>query len=255
MNRKVLVGLCSVLIAVAGCVLFLGRSAAQSSAAASRITQAVDESRLTFLRGNTHLWARPQFDQGVVPPDMSMGSMLLILRGNPGQEAAAQKLLADQHDKASPNYHKWLTPQEFGARFGASDADITAVKNWLESHGFSIEQVMNGRSLVQFSGTAGQVSAAFHTDIHNYLVNGQTHWSNASDPAIPSALAPAVVGVASLNNFPRIPASHFYGNFRRTKPNGHVVPVKKDFTLGRVAACRTVHALSSAPAILPRFTT
>jgi subtilase family serine protease len=231
MNRKLLLGLCVALLA-AGCLVFLGKTFAQSSAAQSRITQAVDESRLTILRGNTHPFARPEFDRGVAPPDLPEERMLLVLRASPEQEAAAVRFHAELQDKSSPNYHKWITPEEFGQRFGASDADIQTITSWLESHGFTIDDVSKAHNLIEFSGTAGQVSAAFHTDIHSYVVNGEQHWANASDPAIPSALVPAVTGIASLHNFPRRPASHFVGNFRRDNSTGKVQRLKKDFTTG-----------------------
>lgn len=231
MNRKFIGVLCGLSL-VAGCLIFLGRTSAQTSVAPSRITQAIDETRLTILRGNTHPFARPEFDRGVAPPDLPEEHMLLVLRRSPEQEAAVQKLLAAQHEKSSPYYKKALTPEEIGRQFGASDADIQTITSWLQSHGFAVNEVANTRSFIDFSGTAAQVSAAFHTDIHKYIVNGAQHWANASDPAIPSALVPAVVGVASLHNFPRKAGSRFHGNFRRDKSTGEVRPLKKDFTMG-----------------------
>ncbi len=58
----------------------------------------------------------------------------------------------------------------------------------------------NGMS-IDFSGTAGQVSAALHTEIHRLSVNGKDHIANIRDPQIPEALAPAVSGIVSLNDF------------------------------------------------------
>jgi len=90
----------------------------------------------------------------------------------------------------------------------SSDADVQAITQWLASHGFSVTNVTRGRSVVEFSGTAQQVTAAFHTEIHKFLINGEQHWANASDPAIPAALAPVVAGVASLHDFKVTPQSH-----------------------------------------------
>ena len=69
MNRKLWLGVC-VALAVVGCLVFLGKTSAQTSGAQSRITQAIDETRLTILRGNTHPFARAKFDHGVAPPDL-----------------------------------------------------------------------------------------------------------------------------------------------------------------------------------------
>ena len=140
-----------------------------------------------------------------------MQRMLLVLKRSPQQDFALHKLLDDQQDKASPNYHKWLTPDEFGVQFGPSDQDIQLVTGWLQSHGFQVNRVSHGRTVIEFSGAEAQVGEALHTTIHKYLVHGQEHWANASDPQIPAALSPAVAGVLSLNNFPAKPMLHLLG--------------------------------------------
>ena len=95
------------------------------------IRQAVDETQLTTLKGNTHPLARPQFDLGTAPATLSMDRMLLVLKRSAAQETALRKLLDDQQDKHSPNYHQWLTPEQFGKQFGPTDADIQTVTTWL----------------------------------------------------------------------------------------------------------------------------
>lgn len=177
------------------------------------ITQPVLESHLTTLRGNTHPLARPQFDIGAAPPDLPMNRMLLVLKRSSEQEHALITMLDNQHDRLSPQYHKWLTPDEFGVQFGPSDEDLQTISGWLQSHGFEVNRVSKGRSVIEFSGYESQVEAAFHTAIHKYLVNGEEHWANANDPQIPTALVPAVAGVASLNNFPRKPFSELLGTY------------------------------------------
>jgi subtilase family serine protease len=195
------------------------------------ITQPIDESQLTTLKGNTHPLAQPQFDIGVAAPDMPLQRMLLVLKRSPQQDFALSKLLDNQQDKGSPNYHKWLTPDEFGAHFGPSDQDVQLITGWLQSHGLQVNRVAHGRSVIEFSGVESQVEGAFHTQIHAYMVNGQQHWANASDPQIPAALAPAVAGVLSLNNFPSQPMLHVAGTMSRDKSTGQVTPVKPDTTL------------------------
>ena len=74
-------------------------------------------------------------------------------------------------------------------------------QNWLKSHGFTINRVYANGLVIDFSGNASQVHGAFHTEIHNFEVNGKMRDANVSDPQIPAALALAVVGVVSLNNF------------------------------------------------------
>src|ERR1700683_4795985 len=201
------------LLAAIFCTISIARPSTaqqQTSPAAPRplITQPVDESQLTVLQGNTHPLARPQFDFCTAPATLHMQRMLLVLKRSPQQESALEKLLNDQQDKSSPNYHKWLTPDQFGQQFGPTDADLQTITAWLQSHGFQVGST-KGRSVLEFSGSASQVQEAFHTTIHKYIVNGEQHWANASDPSIPSALTPAVAGVLTLHNFIKKPTIHF----------------------------------------------
>lgn len=179
-------------------------AAAQGTAASAvrpRVTDRVDTSRLTTLKGNTHPLARIQYDQGAAPASLPMNRIMLLLQRSPEQETALQDLLVQQQVSTSPGFHQWLTPDQFGQQFGPADADVQAVTSWLASFGFQDIRVSRGRVTIEFSGTATQVEAALHTPIHRYVVNGESHWANASDPQIPTALAPVVAGFASLHNF------------------------------------------------------
>jgi hypothetical protein len=171
------------------------------------ITQPVDESQRTILKGNTHPLARPEFNLGTAPATLPMKRMLLVLKRSPDQESALRQLLDNQQDKSSPSYHKWLTPVEFGKQFGPTDADMQTITAWLQSHGFQVGST-KGRTVLEFSGTPALVQDAFHTTIHKYIVNGEQHWANASDPSIPTALTPAVAGIATLHNFLKKPQIH-----------------------------------------------
>jgi trimeric autotransporter adhesin len=182
--------------------LLAQQSANVASSAVSRslITQPIDETQLTTLKGNTHPLARPVNDLGIAPATLPMDRMLLVLKRSPQQETSLRQRLDNQHDKHSPNYHKWLTPEQFGKQFGPTDADMQTITSWLQSYGFQVGST-KGRTVLEFSGSASQVQQAFHTTIHKYVVSGEEHWANASDPSIPTALTPAVAGVLTLHNF------------------------------------------------------
>ncbi|MGA2074447.1 MAG: protease pro-enzyme activation domain-containing protein [Terriglobia bacterium] len=190
----------------------------------ARVTQAVDPENRVTLRGNTHPLARPEFDQGAAPDSLATERMLLVLKRSTEQETALRKFLDAQQTKSSANYHMWLTPEQFGQQFGPADADIQAVTNWLTSQGFQINRVAAGRTVIEFSGTAGAVRQALHTEIHKYVVNGEEHWANAGDPQIPAALAPVVAGCASLNNFPKKPMHHGLAAYTKSISTGQVKP-------------------------------
>ena len=202
-----------------------GRAQAQTPSVPSRITAAIDESKLTVLRGNTHPFARAAFDRGPAADSLQMDQMLLVLQRSPAQQAALEKLLAAQQDKSSSTYHQWLSPDEFGREFGASDADIQKITAWLESHGFVVNSVSRGRDLINFSGNAAQVRAAFHTTMHQYVVNDRDHLANATDPSIPAALAPVVAGISSLNDFFPHPS------YRVTQAHGMTAHITPHLTL------------------------
>jgi len=166
-----------------------------------RISGNLATGRVVVLRGNVHHKALPQFDRGLADPSLRLGSMKLLLSPTPSQIKALQALLVQQQDPKSPNYHKWLTPQQWADRFGVSPNDIAKITAWLKSQGFTVGAVANGRNWITFSGTAAQVQAAFGAPIHRYEVNGEMHLANATAPQIPSSLAGIVSGIHGLNDF------------------------------------------------------
>ncbi len=260
MKPKNLVAIqCAVLFTLLSIPAF--QASAQSSDVQPRITQAVDEGKLTLLKGNTYPLARPEFDRGPAPANLPMENMLLVLKRSPAQEAALDRLMAEQLDKSSANFHKWLTPQQFGQQFGASDQDIQTITSWLGSHGFQIIQVTNGRTVINFSGNAGQVQQAFHTAIHSYVVNGEQHWANSTDPQIPTALTPVVEGVNTLHNFRWKPANVHAGEFIRSKETGKVTAVNSNFTFAGGCTVPSNNCFGVGPTdfatiynVLPRWT-
>src|SRR5579863_10332428 len=227
--RLILLHLCLFLIPIAAWP--------QAPSTQSRIVDRVNDGALITLRGNTHPLAQPQFDHGAAPPDLPMARMLLVLKRSDAQEATLEKLLDDQQDLNSPSYHQWLTPDAFGQQFGPSDQDMQTVAAWLRSRGFQIGMIGRGRTVLEFSGTAAQVRQAFHTEIHKYTTNGEDHWANASDPQIPAALAPVVVGIASLHNYRHRPMHFIVGTASKSGIVGGVKAPGSQFTTGDSNLC------------------
>jgi subtilase family serine protease len=165
------------------------------------ITQPIDEKKLVVLEGNTRPEAIDENDRGLVPDSMPLKHMQLVLQRPPELEAQLEKLIDDMGRLGSPVYHKWLTAEQFGARFGPAQQDIDLVTGWLQSCGFTVDGTLPSGMAISFSGNAGLVRQAFHTDIHYLQVEGETHFANMTDPKIPAALIPLVRGVNSLHNF------------------------------------------------------
>ncbi len=201
-SYSVFVRLCS------GCALpmlltsaLVAQSALNAPAARVLITRPLDSSRLHRLAGNTRPEANTQNDRGKVADTFAMNHMLLQLQRSPEREQAVEAFIDQQHDSHSPNFHNWLTAVQFGQLYGPASPDIETVSEWLRSSGFTVNTVYPSGMLIDFSGTAGQVLTAFHTEIHKLSVNGKDHIANMSDPQIPEALAPVVAGVVSLHDF------------------------------------------------------
>jgi subtilase family serine protease len=175
---------------------------------AALLQRVVNDGDRVVLPGNVHPLARPEFDAGRTDGSLPEQRIILALAMGPEKKAALERLLVEQQDPGSPNFHDWLTPEEFGARFGATPDEIGLVTGWLQSHGFAIDKVGKGRAWINFTGTVADVEATFRTEIRDYVVAGDVHHANAADPSVPRALADLVVGVVSLHDFRPEPASH-----------------------------------------------
>jgi hypothetical protein len=189
------------LLAVLPALLFAARVARAEDGRPVLITGAVNEANLVTLAGNTRPEAKARYDRGLVADSFPMEHMLLQLRRSPEQERELEGYIDQVHDSSSPKFHHWLSAKQFGERFGLAQQDLDAITRWLQSHGLKVNVVYENGILIDFSGTAGEVREAFHTAIHQLNVQGERHIANMSDPKIPAALAPAVVGVVSLHDF------------------------------------------------------
>lgn len=196
-----------------------------SSAQQDRITAPIDARRSVVVRGSVPLRADARYDQGVVEPDFKLGNITLIVRPSAAQQTALERLLAEQQDPASPNYHNWLTPEGYADRFGLTASDLDQVTNWLRSEGFNITYTARGRDFISFSGTASQVKSAFHTEIHRYRVGAESHFANATDLSLPESIAPMVAGVLGLHDFhPKAPRKRIQPYFTDTDGTHYLSP-------------------------------
>ncbi|MHB8215827.1 MAG: protease pro-enzyme activation domain-containing protein [Candidatus Sulfotelmatobacter sp.] len=145
--------------------------------------------------------AQPRFDVGRSDGGRILHGVTLAFRPSAAQQTDLNNLLAQQQDHSSPNYHKWLNPAQFADRFGMTQNDIARVTDWLESQGLTVVSVANSRNQISFDGTVAQIESVFGTEIHDYLVEGEIHFANATNPSIPAALAASVLSVGHLHNF------------------------------------------------------
>jgi subtilase family serine protease len=165
------------------------------------ITEPIDETRLVTLVGNTRPEANAKYDRGRLADSTPVEHMLLQLKRTPELEQEFDKYIESLTDKSSPNFRHWMTAAEQGEKYGLAQADLDTITGWLKLHGFEVGYVYPNGMVIDFSGTAGTIREAFHTEVHELDVNGQQHFANMSDPQIPAALAPAIRGVVSIHNF------------------------------------------------------
>src|SRR5215831_2271913 len=167
----------------------------------SRIHERVDDFSRTRLTNNVSPRVQAQYDEGAVEASFKLNNITLVLKPSAAQQNALESLLAEQRDPSSPNYHKWLTPEQYADRFGPSQSDIYQIAGWLGDRGFVITTVSRSRTAIVFTGTAQQVQNAFQTEIHSFQVENQRHFANVSPPSIPAALSDVVGGIRGLDDF------------------------------------------------------
>jgi subtilase family serine protease len=196
--------LCCLAVAVAT----LPSALAQNSTPAQQlVTSPVDQSNRVTLAGNIRPEANAQNDRGAVSESLALGHMLLQLKRPADREAALQARIEAMHEPGNPVFHQWLTAQQLGTDYGPNPADLAAVTSWLKAQGFQVNSQAPSGMVIDFSGTAAQVKAAFQTELHTLSVNGAAHVANMQDPQVPAALANVVAGVSSLNDFRPKPAN------------------------------------------------
>jgi len=179
------------------CSIVALAAAASLLAAADRVTGPVDSARTVALRGHVRPQAQPQFDLGPVDPAQELSHVTLFLNPAPGLEA----FLIQQQTPGTPDYRRWLKPEEFAGRFGLSEYDIAALTGWLESQGLRVDDVARGRHWIAFSGSAERMSQAFRTPIHRFRVDGAGHFANTAAPSIPQAFEGVVNAIGGLDDF------------------------------------------------------
>jgi len=186
---------------ISSLIILAGAALAQTR---NRITQRIGDTEPVVF-SMPHRWARAEFDRGRVEGSLNINHAAIVFKLAPSQQADLDKLLAEQQDPHSANYRRWLTPEQYAARFGMSDGDLAQVTSWLKAQGLTVDGFSRARTRVFFSGTAAQVESVFHTELHRYLVNGQMSLANATEISVPQAISGMVLGFRGLETFRPLP--------------------------------------------------
>ncbi len=197
---------------------------AQVAPAPRTITTAINRADRVMLHGSVRQDLSRAIDNGPADPSLRVQHGTIVLQRSAERQAALDQYLSDVQNAASSEYRKWLTPAQYGAQFGASADDIQTIEAWLQSQGLKVHAISPAANSISFSGTVGQVEAAFATTIESVTVYGETHIANVTEPQVPRAMASAIRGVVGLNNFhprPNIeqgPKASFNMTSRRIEP-------------------------------------
>jgi hypothetical protein len=135
---------------------------------------------------------------GVLPPGQSMNlSIVLPLRNQSELTGLLQRL----YDPASPDYHHFLTVEQFTDRFGPSAEDYQAVVAFAQAGGFTIASTPPNRLIVPLSGSAAQVNQAFHVTmrVYRHPTEDRTFYSPDREPTLD--LSVPVAHISGLNNY------------------------------------------------------
>ena len=167
----------------------------------ARLAAPIANSSRAALVGSQPPRAHLAHDLGAVDPATPLQSITMYFSRTAQQQSDLDALIAAQQNPSSPQYRQWLTPAQFGARFGVADADIAKTESWLESQGFTVQSVSPSRNSITFAGTAATAASAFGAPLHRYTLNGENHIAPSADLTLPASLAGIVSDVRGLSDY------------------------------------------------------
>lgn len=138
----------------------------------------------------------------------SQHDMLVMLTG---QDPAGLTALAKSvNEPGSTEYHHFLTPAQYAARFAPSAATVRAATSWLTGQGLSITGRDPQNAYLQVSGTVDQLDTAFGTSLNTYTLGGRTVMAPATAVSVPSSVSGQISGVVGLNTAPLPATQHVF---------------------------------------------
>ena len=167
-----------------------------------------------ILPGTVHPRLASLVPLGAVPASTPLEHMNLVLKMDAGTKARLEAHLRRLQDRTSPDFHKWLSPEEFRQNYGPSQDKVDAAVRWLMEQGLTVQGVARGGMSIAFSGTASQVGLAFRTSIQEFELNGARRRGNTTPISLPETLAGFVAGVSTLHDVPRMAYHHILGRRR-----------------------------------------
>jgi len=202
-------------IPASAALLSLLSSCVFTADAADRITGPINTRQRIPLQNGVPRLAQSRFEAGPLDPTAVLDHVQILFKPSTAQQGDLDRFLAAQRNPASPDFRRWLTPEQFADRFGLTPSDHSRIAAWLASEGLTVQDSSRGRNWIAFSGSVSRVSSAFAVSMRRYHVNGEDHFANATPPSVPAALNGVVSGFLGLNDF-------------YPRPSAHAIPVDGD---------------------------
>jgi len=148
----------------------------------------------------------------ILGPEDQSKQIALTFWLNQHDKAGFDELVRQMYDRNSPNYHHWLSLNEYKARFAPTASDLAVVRQHLAAHNLRVVASDKLNHYVTARGTVADVQRATGVQLNRVSMNGEVHRLPASEPVIPGAagkLVYAVQGLADLS----------YQNYVARQPN------------------------------------
>ena len=152
----------------------------------------------SIISRNTPGFVAKATDLGAMDPNTVITVTVWLKLHN---EAQLDNLVAQQHQRGTAQYHKWITQDQFNASFGPTSQELKSVQNYLAAKGLSTVSVAENNMYVQVQGTVANIQKAFNVQIHNYKWAGQTHRSNTADPSVSDASGAHIAAITRMGDF------------------------------------------------------
>ncbi len=147
--------------------------------------------------GNVAPWVAKATKLGTAPATTSVTVAIHLKLQN---TAALKTLVASLSSPKSPEYGRYLTPQQFSQRFAPAAADVQAAKALLEHGGMTNVTVGPDGVYVSATATVAQLRTTFNVSQNLYSYQGHTLRANPEEPTIPAALVGKITFIAGLDD-------------------------------------------------------
>jgi subtilase family serine protease len=150
------------------------------------------------IPNNTPGFIKKAADLGATDPSTQITVTVWLQLQNQGQ---LDQQVAQQNQKGSGQYHKWLTQDQFNAAYAPTSQEVNSVQNFLTAHGLSVVAVAENNVYVKVQGSVAAVEKAFHVQIDNFGLQGVTYRSNTADPSINDLSGAHVAGITGMDDY------------------------------------------------------